>query len=51
MILAIEVTEENFEGLLANDDVLLDYFNAFLRLPVSALLDVAWDVGSTNVFV
>jgi len=35
VILAPEVTEENFEDLLGNDDVLLDYFNAFLCLPVS----------------
>jgi len=30
-----EITEDNFEDLLAYDDVLLDYFNAFLCLPVS----------------
>ncbi|XP_070578468.1 regulator of G-protein signaling 22-like isoform X5 [Ptychodera flava] len=30
---AIEVTEDNFEALLAYDDLFLDYFNAFLQLP------------------
>jgi len=30
-----EITEDSFEDLLACDDVLLDYFNAFLCLPVS----------------
>ncbi|XP_070578485.1 regulator of G-protein signaling 22-like isoform X21 [Ptychodera flava] len=29
----IEVTEDNFEALLAYDDLFLDYFNAFLQLP------------------
>jgi len=33
--LAVEVTADNFEDLLAYDDVLLDYFNSFLVLPVS----------------
>ena len=33
--IAPEITEENFEDLLAYDDVLVDYFNAFLCLPVS----------------
>ena len=40
VILAVGVTEENFEDLLANDDVFLDYFNAFLCLPVSFLPDL-----------
>lgn len=35
VVLALDITEENFEELLAIDDVLLDYFNAFLALPVS----------------
>jgi len=34
-VLVPEITEEIFEDLLACDDVLLDYFNTFLRLPVS----------------
>ncbi|XP_072031975.1 uncharacterized protein [Amphiura filiformis] len=29
----VEVNEENFEALLAYDDLFLDYFNAFLSLP------------------
>ncbi|XP_071963188.1 uncharacterized protein [Antedon mediterranea] len=29
----IEVNKENFDALLAYDDVFLDYFNAFLQLP------------------
>lgn len=32
--IAPEITEDNFEDLLAIDDVLLDYFNEFLALPV-----------------
>jgi len=36
-IVAPEITEENFEDLLACDDVFLDYFNTFLTLPVSLL--------------
>ena len=35
LISAIEVNEDNFEALLAYDDLFLDYFNAFLSLPVS----------------
>ncbi|XP_070578482.1 regulator of G-protein signaling 22-like isoform X18 [Ptychodera flava] len=31
--MTIEVTEDNFEALLAYDDLFLDYFNAFLQLP------------------
>ena len=34
-VVAPEVTEDSLEDLLAYDDVLLDYFNAFLCLPVS----------------
>jgi len=34
------VTEDNFEDLLAYDDVLLDYFNAFLSLPVSSFYKI-----------
>ena len=34
-LVAIEITEENLEDLLAYDDLFLDYFNAFLALPVS----------------
>ena len=30
----IDITEENLEDLLAYDDLFLDYFNAFLSLPV-----------------
>ena len=32
---AIEISEENLEDLLAYDDIFVDYFNAFLALPVS----------------
>lgn len=32
---ALEITGENLEDLLAYDDLFLDYFNAFLALPVS----------------
>ena len=32
---AIEVNEDNFDSLLAYDDLFLDYFNAFLQYPVS----------------
>ena len=39
--LVAEITEENFEDLLACDDVLLDYFNTFLRLPVSFSRDLS----------
>ena len=35
-----EFTAENFEELLAIDDVFLDYFNAFLALPVRWMLSV-----------
>ncbi|KAK3093892.1 hypothetical protein FSP39_021520 [Pinctada imbricata] len=31
---ALEITGENLEDLLAYDDLFLDYFNAFLQLPV-----------------
>ena len=31
----MEITEENFEDLLAYDDLFVDYFNAFMALPVS----------------
>ena len=34
LILAVDITEENLEDLLAYDDLFLDYFNAFLSLPV-----------------
>ena len=33
---AIEISEENLEDLLAYDDIFVDYFNAFLSLPVSS---------------
>jgi len=36
LYIAPEITEDSFEDLLAYDDVLLDYFNAFLCLPVSS---------------
>ena len=35
LISALEITGENLEDLLAYDDLFLDYFNAFLALPVS----------------
>ena len=35
--IVVEITEENLEDLLAYDDLFLDYFNAFLALPVSYL--------------
>jgi hypothetical protein len=34
-ISAIEINEDNLEDLLTYDDLFLDYFNAFLALPVS----------------
>jgi hypothetical protein len=37
---ALEITGENLEDLLAYDDLFLDYFNAFLSLPVSNLIIV-----------
>lgn len=33
--LVFEVNEENLEDLLTFDDLFLDFFNAFLALPVS----------------
>ena len=35
LVAALEITGENLEDLLAYDDLFLDYFNAFLALPVS----------------
>ena len=34
LVAALEITGENLEDLLAYDDLFLDYFNAFLALPV-----------------
>jgi len=31
----VDITEDNLEDLLTYDDLFLDYFNAFLALPVS----------------
>ena len=36
---ALEITGENLEDLLAYDDLFLDYFNAFLQLPVRYIFD------------
>ena len=36
----VEITEENLEDLLAYDDLFLDYYNAFLALPVGTLYNV-----------
>ncbi|KAL4237950.1 hypothetical protein ACF0H5_002660 [Mactra antiquata] len=33
-VISLEITGENLEDLLAYDDLFLDYFNAFLALPV-----------------
>lgn len=36
-VLAVDLTEDTLEDLLAYDDLFLDYFNAFLQLPVSKI--------------
>ena len=38
LVVALEITGENLEDLLAYDDLFLDYFNAFLALPVSIII-------------
>ena len=35
LLAGIDITDDNLEDLLTYDDLFLDYYNAFLALPVS----------------
>ena len=37
---AVDLTEDTLEDLLSYDDQFLDYFNAFLQLPVRWKIDL-----------
>ena len=41
LIIGLEISDENLEDLLAYDDLFLQYFNAFLSLPVSSVVKFA----------